>query len=290
MGLTLTEFSPDRDQGHAESTVKFVIDGQTVSNLSPNVARRDIDSESLCELIGHAHGQQAALQVIFDHGKLWQTQSRRRSFLSRKQQEFTLKDLLASSRRRISLREKWILAVVLGHAILHCSNGPWLCQDLSKEHISFFRSDLSSQPDFSRPYLKVDFDDRNTDTEEARDMFKLQACPSLLSLGILLLEIHLGIPIEQTYAMEDLIDGAPNENTNLTTALRLLEGLHGYMYEGYRAAIEACLNCDMEAFDSEEFRQRVYEEIVSPLEQQLEQGFKLTPEMLPLDSDDKVRR
>ena len=279
------------NHGATESKVKFIIDGQTQPTTpATKIVRHDIDKMSWCELIGTAHQHQSALQFIFDGGKLWQTQSRRKSLLTQKLQDVTLKDLLGASGCRMPIREKRILAVVLAHAILHCSDGPWLSQDWNKDHISFFRSDPSIEPDLGRPYLKVSFDEKSPDTTNTADLFNAHGNPSLLALGVLLLEVYLSSPIESRYVKEDLIDGVPNENTNLTTALRLLDDLDGDLYDGYKAAIQACLDSDGETFDSDEFRQKIYKDIVMPLEQELEHGFNLTPEMLPLTSHPKARR
>ena len=268
-----------------------MIDGKTESTVpATKVMRQDIDEKPLCELIAQAHGHKSALQVIFDSGKLWQTQSRRKSLLTQKLQDVTLKDLLSDSTCRMQLREQRVLAVVLAHAILHCSDGPWLCQDWSKDHISFFRSDPDTDPDLGRPYLKVSFDEQSTATDNAVNLFNAHCNPTLLALGVLLLEVYLRSPIENSYVDEDLIDGEPNENTNLTTALRLLDNLDGDLYDGYKAAIQACLDCGAESFDSEDLRQKLYHDIVMPLEQELEHGFKLTPEMLPLAPSPRARR
>ena len=238
-----------------------------------------MDSESLCNLIQQAHIHGAALQVIFDHGKLWKTKSRRNSLRIEKQKDITLKDFLDRSESRIALREKRILAVVLAHAALHGSDGPWLCENWSKEHICFFKNGSSMEPDLVRPFLKVSFQDNTLTRSDARNLL---ANSSWESLGILLLEIYLAKAIESEWLDEDLSNGQPNAMTNLTTALRLLEASEGELYEGYRTAIRECLKPDMRCPETEDFRRKVYERIVQPLEQELLHGFHLSPEDLEL--------
>lgn len=170
--------------------------------------------------------------------------------------------------------------MVLAHAVLHCTSGPWLSESWNKEHISFFRYDPAARPDVRHPFLKLQFAGAAADPVDSS--LCLHPNPRLLALGILLLEIHLEEPIESNWTDEDKTDGIPNENTNLTTALRLLEDLDGTVYEGYRAAIEACLKCDKEEYETLESRREIFEKIVSPLEAELEHGFHITPEKLHL--------
>ena len=267
------------EQASTDSTVRFANDEERYPG-------KDIDSEPLCSLIRQAYVQQSTLQIMFDQNKLWQVQSRKRSLGFQKQKDITLKDLLCDRSRDFDrsfrLKERWILAVTLAHAALHGSDGPWLCEDWSKEHITFFRNDFSAEPDLSRPFLKVRFEEDSKDAEVTCNLYSYHSNPALLSLGILLLEIYLRNPIESRYAEEDLIEGSPNENTNLTTALRLLQDAEGDLYEGYRSAIRACLECETQGIDAASWRKVVYGEIVWPLEQELERGFHIKVEDLQL--------
>ena len=226
--------------------------------------------------------------MVYARGKLWQARSRRRSLLVRGQNDIPLKGLLRGPSRPLKLKDKWTLAVILAHAALHCSNSPWLCNDWSKEHVSFFEKESSRGPDLGRPYLTVNFNHKPSSAAEDASLLNEQPSPALVSLGILLLEIYLSEPIESRWSQEDLTnDGRPNEHTNLTTAYRLLQDSEGDQPMGYRRAIEACLEYDKIlasniGLDSEKISEQVYEDIVCPLEQELEHGFGLRPEDLQL--------
>ena len=100
---------------------------------------------------------------------------------------------------------------------------------------------------------------------------------------MLLLEIYNNKPIESQWVEDDMCAGKPNENTNLTTAIRLLQESKGDLYEGYRAAIQACLDCDSRKLDAENLRAEIYNKVVLPLEQELWHGFHVKPEDLRLD-------
>lgn len=262
-----------------ESGVRFA----GVSEAPPStIPRREVDAESFCSLIRSAYGQQAPLHLVFEGGKFWQTRARRRSLAIDKQRDVTLSQLLANSTHKFSLKEQRVLAVVLAHAALHCSTGPWLSEKWSKEHISFFRHDSATHLDVRHPFLRLRFDEEVV--ESAEDLFCIHPNPRLLSLGILLLELYLEATIESQWSDTDLSNGQANGNTNLTAALRLLEDSEDKVYEGYRAAIRACLEFDVATPDTEDLRQKIYEDIVLPLELELEHGFHITPEDLQLVS------
>jgi uncharacterized protein YhfF len=250
--------------------------------LSP---KRDIDSESLCNLIQRAHDEHSTLQIVFENGRLWQVRSRRNSLRIPRQKDITLKEFLSVPSSHIPLRERYILAVVLAHAALHGSGSSWLSEQWSKEHVSFFKKDDSVRPDLRRPFLKIEIDTDAENSNQAKNLWKVNS--ALESLGILLLEIASDNPIESKYAKEDLNDdGQPNQYTNVTTALRLLDELEYDVVEGYKAAISACLDAEMLSSENAEiFSRAVYDRIVRPLERELENGFHIRPEQFELVPD-----
>jgi len=263
-----------------QNTVRFLVDGQEL--LAPQVPGYDVDSESMCALIQQAHKKKTALRIILQQGKLWQVKSRAMSLRIQEEEDVPLKDLLHHHDQRIAMREKWVLAVVLAHAALHCSNGPWLSEDWSKEHVSFFRDASGTSLDLRRPFLAVEFEDTRADGSASSTLFNTHSNPSLLSLGILLLEINKKKSIETMWSSDYLMDGQPNENTNLTTAMRLLQDDDGEWTDGYRTAVEACLEFSYPSLGVDECRKEMYEKIVYPLERDLENGFNIKPEDLEL--------
>jgi hypothetical protein len=269
------------DSNSGENHVHFACNPSTTpSRPSPG---RDVDSQSFCELLQKAQTHKSSLQIMFESGKLWQKMSKPLRLQIRDQTDISLQSLLGNS-QGWRLREKSILAVVLAHAALHCSEGPWLRADWSKEHVSFFKKDDAQQPDLSRPFLQMDFTEQ-TVTDEEDEMFMMHSNPALLSLGVLLLEIGKNSSIERHWSAEDLMDDeTPNESTNLTAALRLLENSDGDLVVGYRKAVRACLEWDVVngGREDEDFAKRMYEYIVEPLERELEHGFDIAPEQLGL--------
>jgi hypothetical protein len=202
----------------------------------------------------------------------------------------TLKEFLTQE-RHIPLRDKWILAVVLSHAALHGSGGPWLNENWSKEHITFFKKDGLQNPDLRRPFLKISVDEEGLGLQGRQSgRLNCNINSSFEGLGIMLLEILSGATIESKWAQEDLdANGEPNEYTNLTTALRVLKEHEHEVYEGYRAAVQACLDVEMSSPESaDSLAKKVYDRIVAPLERELEHGFKLRPEQFDLVPDVQI--
>ena len=265
---------------HTQSSnprVRFVMSNHDSPSTLPDVRvapYRDIDSEPLCSLLSQAHSNQACLQIIFERGKLWQAQSRRNSIPIAGPSIVALTDLLRQPDRVLKMRDQRLLAVTLAHAVLTYCESPWLKEGWAKDHITFLSRETSG-PELHRPFLLTTFHSPGvTELDTGLKLLKVfHPSPTLLSLGIMLLEIHLNAPIEERWSADDLTDGVQNANTNFTTALRLLHDLEGDIYDGYRTAIEACLKFKQEDLSKERLQQEIYDRIVAPLEQELLHGF-----------------
>lgn len=242
----------------------------------PPDSERDIENYTFCDLINEAQQNKATLRVVYKQGKFWQRRSRRQSLSIERQKDMTLTELLSAV--KMSLKQQRKLAVILSHAALHGYKGPWLSDQWNKDHITFFRTDRSGAVDIDRPFLKVNFDDYTTEVNVADDPYCISSSSALSSLGILLLEIYRNKPIEDDWRSEDLTNNEPNEYTNVSTAWRLLKEAKNDIYEGYRDAIFACLKGDGFEDSPEAMRDRVYQDIVYPLEEELRHGWHLAPE------------
>ncbi|KAF9629415.1 hypothetical protein BFW01_g10618 [Lasiodiplodia theobromae] len=155
----------------------------------------------------------------------------------------------------------------------------WLNKEWDKTQISFF----SSTPDQLnlKPYLTAQFQALEEEHEDSE--MQLHPSPAILALGILLLELQIWGTIESRRISEDLTDdGSVNVNTNLLTAERVFKETDDKIFENYRRAVRACLDCnfldeDEVNFNDEGFRSLVYANIVAPLERELYQGWKMRP-------------
>jgi hypothetical protein len=244
--------------------------------------------DSLCSLVKEPSARNISLGIEFQGGKLWRARPRRRSLcVVEPEVRVPLDRLLQDSAMKLSLKQKRVLAVVIAHAVLNFCESPWLDEDWDKRYISFYGHPTGDEGlDFTRPYLSTHFRGPRQGRKDQSVSLTLHRSPAILALGILLLEIELCEPIESHWVEEDLDNGQPNFNTNLTAAERLLENSVDEIYESYRMAIGACLNCDFAlllddmSLENDSFRLQVYEKIVVPLEEELWHGWRLTADQL----------
>ncbi|RDW91720.1 hypothetical protein BP5796_02885 [Coleophoma crateriformis] len=269
----------------SQSIVRFMDEKDVVEHKAGSkVPHRYIDTEPFCTLIKEAHKHNHNLELVFDGEKLWQARSSGSHVIPKPVTGIPLRNLLGDSQSRLSLKQRRALAVVLSHAILHYCESPWVSDNWNKEHVNFFAT--SKGPDLMRPYLATQFEQvLSAVPKDTSDLYS-HPSPALLSLGILLLELYLSKPIESLWDAEDMENGMESVNTNWITAEKQLDLLGDDLYEGYRDAIQACLRVDYVGvednltLEDEGFRKLIYDRVVRPLEDELENGFHVTPEDL----------
>jgi hypothetical protein len=182
-------------------------------------------------------------------------------------------------------KDKRILAVVLAHSLLQLCGGPWLSKEWDNESIFFLhRPTDQTLLDIHGPYISTHFKTLQSQANEGStggsDRHALYNHPSILALGILLLEIETGKTIEPAPEDCDPDTGRPNVNTAWTTASRIIKDpdVCDRVYQDFRSVIEACLESDKflttgKTLDDLSFRKKVYENIVAPLEDELFKGW-----------------
>lgn len=93
--------------------------------------------------------------------------------------------------------DKCRLQVLLANSFLYFYQSHWAGSDWAKEHIHFCRTKVQGHLDITRPYLSASCGDIHSNRERKLDMrMRKHPCPGILALGILLLEIELGHPVE----------------------------------------------------------------------------------------------
>jgi hypothetical protein len=247
-------------------------------------SREDIQElGGLCKLISNEKYRQVSLGFDYDAAaadKLWKAKPRRLSVIP--ETETKLKELLAQADRKWTLKERRLLAVVIAHAVLHFSEGPWLDEHWDKEHISFFPpAEEGAGVDFARPYLNTMFGKEIKSSVDDNEDVIWHEHPSILALGVILLELEMRASIEERYTADGLSKGTANAATKLTTAQRLLQEYVDETHEKYHRAIQECIDCewiqDGDERDDEAFRDEVYQRIVAPLEDELRIGWDIKP-------------
>jgi hypothetical protein len=185
----------------------------------------------------------------------------------------TLGDILLKQPGTLSKEEIYTLAITLTSSLLQLSQTPWLSQSWNKSDIIFLRAKDGgcTFADVKHPYLT------RTHTPDSVLQVRKNAmlgndCSKLLALGIMLLEINHGQPIEHLRRPEDLgPNNQANELTNLQAAKRWLidQKDKGNLSWAFFNAISHCLKCFVDpsaSLQNEEFCRTIEEQVLAPLE------------------------
>ena len=263
------------------------VDSFTESASTDSQTKESIDN--ICELLELAQENNCSLRMQYDGEQLWQVNSKPKRLWGLESGPAVSLGAFLRNTGTMTLKQKRILAVILAHTMLQYCGSPWMAEDWNKEHIEFFHQtierDGAAELKLERPYLSSSFVPSRT-AQGVSSKYAIHPCPPVLALGILLLEIELGVPIESKRADADLNGGNVNANTDLFTAYRILKESQDNMYNSHFKIIQACLDCKFLAglqrpsLEDEEFRQAIYDEIAMPLEEELDVGWGITVDHL----------
>jgi len=199
----------------------------------------------------------------------------------------SLESLLASqTRSKLSRKQRYKLAVVLSSSILQFQTTPWLTEQLEKKNIFFYRNGSEIVAD--QPFIRHSFSSKKISSNTKSEEESTQSTPpcsvrfstrnSLVHLGILLLELCFGQPIEKQTELRKqyLMDGKAHNDTDYLTArdwIYEVEEEAGVEFEG---AVKCCVQCNFDAkldWADINFTQAVYAAVVEPLEKALEKAY-----------------
>lgn len=196
-----------------------------------------VDLENICDALESGTNDQRLHLLVEDLNgshKLWQLRSQPRQLHIHDHIPAPSLGSLLHARTRLGLRDKRRLALILSHSLLQYHDSAWLGSEWGKKHIFFFH--LGDKPDLQRPYLSTSFNNPQLGIIDA-DKSRFHRNPSILALGILLIEIDLEKPIETCRDTTDAI----NANTDWVVADRIVQSMD-QCSEPYRQAIRACLD------------------------------------------------
>jgi hypothetical protein len=209
----------------------------------------------------------------------WNPQSP--TYNSRQHEFVSLKKIIENSSSSVFTREtqlsKYLLSYLLANAFLRICGGSWCPDAWTKDQISFHRYP-SNIINIRRPYLTT-FLVSKTVAQQSIDRMRIQnrihPYPQILALGMLLLQIWLGKPIEAERSADNPNSNCTPESYDIdadrTVAQKMLERCRGNCLPSYIKAIEACLATETfdakKSFGDEEFRENIYQEIISRLEE-----------------------
>ncbi|CEJ93454.1 hypothetical protein VHEMI09042 [[Torrubiella] hemipterigena] len=227
----------------------------------------------------------------------------------------SLAQCLTQHREYFTEKTRRILSLILGYTVLHLHGTPWLAPGWDSTSVKFFQTTSSKTP--LRPFIQtklptnnptsdieIHICDTNTSLSEIWcELDMRHCCPVVISLAVMLLEIHFARPfteLAKKYNVElTSLPGAP------ISPLDLHQVFNGDEEEGQLGAkseipedsalVKAIENClddslwedeDRQPLDNTTLRSRIYQEIVSLLELHLTKGFS----QIPLDSIDQCAR
>ncbi|EER25963.1 hypothetical protein D8B26_008293 [Coccidioides posadasii str. Silveira] len=185
----------------------------------------------------------------------------------------SLGEILANRPGPLSKQEIYSLSITLASSLLQLNQTPWLQRSWNKTDIMFFRAKESSAAavDIRYPYLTCEHH-HNPPPDGQNIASPGDDCSKILSLGVLLLEISCGQPIEKLRQADDLgPDNKPNELSDLNTVRRWLmtQKNKGDISFAFYSAISHCLKCYVDPasnLEDMEFARNIEEQILAPLE------------------------
>jgi hypothetical protein len=131
-----------------------------------------------------------------------------------------------------------------------------------------------------RPVISTQFDSSLGNHPFPEDEQPVHPNPDVLALGIVLLELFFGKPIEEYRLEEDLTpEGKADANTDYWAAVRLCDDADWDVHDDYRQAVKFCLNWNLQGyandFDGSTLYQSLYKNVAWPLEKEL-RGYQLS--------------
>ncbi|KAF6826078.1 subtilase [Colletotrichum musicola] len=239
-------------------------------------------------LCGIIRGVKAGIRprMVVHARKLWQLHAdvetnRLLSPQVRDVEFMSLKDLLKTNRSNhgssmssMEVKDRLILSFILATSLLHFFEGPWLQASLSSENISFLVSHRRSSPNITKPYLTTNcFSLAQRARSREFNLNQPHRFPDILSLGILLLEIARGAPIDYEESQDRCVVALECMDKWAKTCRT---GRSRTIHDCLHRTISACIDprefrkvLDMRAVNDFEVRRYIFERILYPLDDAL---------------------
>ena len=222
--------------------------------------------------------------------ELWKIASAQSSFnVDTSEEAISLAQFIAERPHVLNGKTKRILAVLLGYAVVHLYGTGWSQPSWGSENILFFKTggaiplkpylELQPRPEGSDLHQASDTA-REEDEDDPDDDLFYHPYPCLVSLALMLMELHQARPIE-SIAREHRLTMSPNMSNEdrFLVAGQIFASCKQDFEDQTRMAIDSCLDVTIggETEDGEPdentLRNAIYENIVRRLEDELEQGY-----------------
>lgn len=280
--------------GKSQSSARFVAEDGSNAGKKETLATGRKKVEFLCDPIKKIwkNFPTYRLKFLVENDVLWKLQSEPSNVAAdTATQAITFRRFMAEESFNLTDKSKRILAVLLGYAVLHLLETPWLHSSWGPDSILFHRTP-SGTP--LKPYIELHFgkeiemsaagatsDNDDDDEDFDPDDFISHPYPSLVSLAAMLIELHLARRLQaiaQAYNLN--FDDDMNECAKYTATTEIFKMCKDDISETTREAIKQCLDRtivvdnSMKSLDAHALRSIFYTEVVSRLEYDLEHAFK----------------
>ncbi|KAL9607785.1 MAG: hypothetical protein Q9167_007330 [Letrouitia subvulpina] len=180
----------------------------------------------------------------------------------------------------LSWRDRLTIAVTLASSVLQLDGTPWLSTYWRSADIFFLPTKKSSSMtlpiDITHPYLSQTIPSEEPSIKKNREENKTLARyirnDILFALSVTLVELCFGQAISVLRTTEDI--DLTEVATNFNTVSRLMYCIYLERGDRYGDVVRRCLECPFDTrqktFDNEQFQNAVFDSIVIPLQQQLE--------------------
>ena len=222
--------------------------------------------------------------------ELWKIASEQSSFIVDTSEEaISLAQFIAERPHVLNGKTKRILAVLLGYAVIHLYGTGWSQPSWGSDNILFFKTggaiplkpylELRPRPEGS-DLFQSDNMVREEDEDDPDDDLFYHPYPCLVSLALMLIELHQARPIE-SIAKELRLRMSPNMSNEdrFLVAGQIFASCKQDFEDQTRLAIDSCLDVNIGGEtddgkpDENTLRNAIYENIVRRLEDELEQGY-----------------
>lgn len=225
-----------------------------------------------CEIITNRKRSQLKL-VVSDDGLVFQGPGRLSEGFLLGSSSISLAKLLDGV--KLPQKMRLLLSYFLAKAVWQFYDSDWMQTEWTKDTVHFMFERRSKTPKgifINEPFLSASFNDGKISDTDGR--FRVHIFPKILALGIMLLEIELGIKIEEHRAPENQgPDNVPNVNADHIAAIEVFENAELWekrdTFGAFKDVIGACLTPDQfKPFvgDVQGLRDAFGKHIVNPLQ------------------------